>query len=312
MSTLLDVIKANSADKDVGIIDETIKLHPEMTLSDARTIPGTEYKTLVRTALGRTTGSFRASNTGTDPINHTYENRKVETFIIEPRVEVDVADAKAHTDGPEAYVAIQTEGALEGEMQGLCRCFYYGTDATFGNALAFPGLLQSYDTVNMTIDAGGTTDNTATSVWLVEFGPKSIRWVVGQNGQIKFNDVRIESLTDANNKKFDGYVQTMNGRIGMQVGTQQAAVRIKKITDDNGKTLTDKLLLDALAKFPSGHQPTVILMTRRAGKQLAESRTATNPSGTPAPMPTEIMGLNGTAIPIRITDSISDTETLAL
>ncbi len=314
MPTFMDIVRANNADKDVGLIDETIRLHPELTLADTREIPGISYTTLVRTALGNTGGSFRTANSGSAPISHTYENRRVECYIMEPRFQSDKAVADAYTDGAPAYIAMETGGTLEGEFQALSKQFYYGAGSGYGNTLGFPGLVDAYDASNMVIDAGGTTANTGTSVWLVRFGPQQVRWVLGNGGRFSFSPVRIESIIDPNNsaRKFDGYVQTMVARPGLQVGSLWSAVRIKKITNDAGCGLNDALLYRALALFPAGTQPDVILANRRSLSQLRQSRTATNPTGAPAPIPKEIEGLGDTSIPIKVTDSISNVESLTL
>ena len=71
--------------------------------------------------------------------------------------------------------------------------------------------------------------------------------------------------------------------------------------------LTDILIANLLGKFPAGKVPDVLLMTRRSLHQLQASRTATNPTGAPAPFPQEAFG-----VPIAVTDAISNIETLAL
>ena len=305
--TMLDIAKANGSNAVTGLVDETMKAHPELTMAPARTIKGRTYKTLVRTALGNTTGSFRQANKGLDSITHTYENRTVETFILSPRFECDKAVADSSEDGPQVFIATQNEGTMEGEMQGLARQFYYGSG---NNADGHPGLIQSYDAANMVVDAGGSSANTGSSCWLVAFGAKDVQWVWGQNGSFKMSSLREETLTDDDGKKFPGYVSDMSAYPGLQVGSLMSCVRIKKLTEDNGKGMTDALLAKALAKFPAGKQPDVILMSRRSLSQLQQSRiTTANPN--PA-FPTEIPGVNGTMIPIRVTDAISDTEALTL
>lgn len=308
--TLLDIIKNQVADPVVGLIDETTRAHPEITMAAARPIKGVSYRTLVRTALGNPQGgSFRSANAGSVPIVHRYENREVQCFILEPRFQCDRAVADAHPDGAAFYIAQENEGTLEGEFQGLSKVFYYGQNATFGNAGAFPGLLAAYDSANMVVDAGGTTDSVASSVWAVKFGVKYVQWLMGQNGSLNFSALRIESIIDPNDstKRFDGYVQTMVARPGLQVGTTQCIGRIKKLTTDTGKGLTDALLSTLLSKFKVGMVPDVLFMTRRSRQQLQASRTATNPTGQPAPIPDNAFG-----IPIAVTEALVDTETLAL
>jgi hypothetical protein len=308
--TLLDIAKLNGSDALVGLVDEASQAMPELTLAPARTISGLNYKTLIRTAVPRG-GSFRDANEGVAPVVGTYENRMVETFIFDKRWQADKAVADRYEDGAAAFIALEASAIVQGGFQDLAQQFYYGRNATFGNAKGYPGLIDAYDATNMVVDAGGTTDATASSVWLVKFGPKNIQWVWGNGGEMAMSDPRIETITPdpTNNptKKMDGYVQTLLAYPGLQVASRYSAVRIKKITEDAGKGLTDELIYEALAKFPAGIVPDVMLMTRRSREQLRASRTAVNATGAPAPTPTEVGG-----IPISVTDAISNVETLTL
>lgn len=315
MPTLLDIAKANGSDAVVGLIDEAVKVHPELRLGAARTIKGINYKTLVRTALGNSSGSFRNANEGVAPHVHTYENRLVETFILNPRWQCDKAVADRHEDGALAYIAQEAEGTMEGEMQALSKQFYYGrVSGNGGSTKGFPGLIDMYDATNMVVDAGGTTASTGSSVWLVRFGPKHVQWVWGNNGQLQPSDIRIESVAMGTTPEtyLDAYVQTFLGYPGLQVGSLQSVVRIKKLTADSGKGLTDDLIATALALFPEGTTPDAVFMGKRSHGQLQASRTAVNPTGAPAPFPTEIMGIAGNNIPIYVTSGITATEALTL
>src|SRR4051812_19119504 len=141
---LLDIAKANGSDAVAGLIDETVKAHPELTLGAARTISGLNYKTLVRTSLF-SGSTFRSANEGATVGKATYENRLVETFILNPRWESDKAVADMYEGGTSAYIAMEAESMVEKSMVDLCAQFYYGTNATFGNAKGFPGLIDAYD-----------------------------------------------------------------------------------------------------------------------------------------------------------------------
>jgi len=302
--TLLDIAVRNGSDAVAGLIDETIKAHPEIVLGAARTIKGLNYKTRVRTALPKGS-SFRGANEGTAPKKSTVVNRLVETYIFEPRWECDKAVADAAEDGAEAYIAEEGEAIMEGALQDLCDQFYYGTGAG-GNAKGFPGLLAAIDS-GMVVDAGGTTASTGSSVWAVRWGLKDSIWVWGQGGALDLRPVRIETLKDVSLNSYDGYVQSLLARPGLQVGSKFSIGRIKKLTADSGKTLTDDLISDLLSLFPAGMKPDRLLMSRRSLKQLQQSRTATNPTGAPAPFPSEAFG-----VLIAPTDAIVDTEALTL
>jgi hypothetical protein len=302
MPTLLDIAKANGSDGVVGLIDEATKAHPELTLVAARTIKGLNYKTLVRTA--NPTVGFRNANEGTAATKGTYENRLVETYILNPRWECDKAVADRYEDGPEAYIALEASAILEAAMQTLASQFYYGTGA---DAKGFPGLLAAYDATNMVVDAAGTTDSTCSSVWALRFGPINVIWVYGNGGSMELSDVAEQRILDGSQNPFTAYVQELLAYPGLQVASLWSIGRIKKLTADVGKGLTDDLIADLLSKFPVGVRPDVLLMSRRSLRQLQDSRTATNATGAPAPFPTESFG-----VPVAPTDAITNTETLTL
>jgi len=311
MPTLLDIAVANGSDSVVGLVEEAAQAHPEITLGFARTIRGLNYRTLVRTAVPHGSG-FRDANEGVVASKGTYENRLVETFIFNPRWECDKAVADVDEDGAEAYIALEAGGIMDGAFQDLCQQFYYGRDASFGNAKGFPGLLAAYDATNMVVSAGGTTDAVNTSVWLVRFGPRQVGWVWGNGGELAMDDPRIESIipdpAGAPTARMTAYVQELLARPGLQVSSLLSAVRIKLVNaTDAGKGLTDDLISSALALFPAGTSPDIILMNRRSRRQLQQSRVAVNPTGAPAPVPSEAFN-----VPIGVTDAIVNTETLTL
>ncbi|CAN5409249.1 phage protein [soil metagenome] len=301
--TLLDIAKANGSDALVGLIEETSRAVPEVTLCPARTIKGMNYKTLVRTALP--TVVFRNANEGAANSKGTYENRMYETYILNPRWMSDKAVADVYEDGAEAYIAMEAAGIMEAAMQLLGTQFYYGTvgDGSKG----FPGLIGGYDNTNNVVDAGGTTASTGSSCWGVRFGPKDVQWIWGANGQLSMSDVVMQSVVDGSGNMYTAYIQEILAHVGLQVGSLRSLGRIKKLTADAGCGLTDIKLGQLLTKFATGFPPDVILCSRRSLEQLRASRTATSVTGAPAPTPTEFEG-----IPIVPTDAIINTESLTL
>lgn len=302
--TLLDIAKANGSDPVVGLVEEAIKAHPELSLFPARTIRGLNYKTLVCTA--NPTVAFRSANQGAAAVQGTFENRLVETYIMEAPIEADRAVCDRYEDGPNAYMALHARTVMEAAMQHLASCVYYGT-GTGGDTKAFPGFLQAYDNTGMVVDAGGTTDSTCSSVWAVRTGDQHAKWVWGADGTLEMSDVDTVRLTDGDGNPYEGYRSVLLAYPGLQVASVYSLGRIKKLTADSGKGLTDDLIAELLEKFPVGSTPDMLLMNRRSLRQLQQSRTATNPTGAPAPFPSEAFG-----IPIHITDAILNTETLTL
>jgi hypothetical protein len=305
MPTILDVLKHNKKDAIVGLVEEAAAAHPEITFFPSRPVTGIKYETLVRTKIGNMKGSFRKANSGTTPIVHTYENREVSTYILNPRIECDKAVADRSIDGASAYIATQTGGVMEGEMQGLASQFYYGAA---NNADGFPGLINLVDPT-MVVDAGGSTADTGSSVWVVVRGFKNVAWAWGQNGLFEMSDPRVESILDPNDqtKKLDGYVSSLTAYPGLQVASIYSIARIKNLTAQDGKGLTDDLLADVMALFPTGMivpENVGIFMNRRSRKQLQKSRKTS--LKTSAPTPTDYEGIQ-----IYPTDAITSTEAIA-
>jgi hypothetical protein len=196
---------------------------------------------------------------------------------------------------------------VQGQLITLGSQFYYGVvdDANKG----FPGLGVQYDSANMTVDATGTTASTGSSVWLIKWGEDGVQWLFGNGSDpLHLEDMRIETVLDSNTpaKPYTAYVQELLAWVGLKLGSIKHAVRIKNLTADNGKGLTDNLVYDALSLFPAGVVPDVALGTRRSLNQLRRSRTATNQTGEPAPLPKEVAG-----VPFEVTDSILNTEAIA-
>jgi hypothetical protein len=314
MSTLLDIAKANGVEQ---VIAEASRAHPELTVIPAFPLRGLTVRSVVYTGASNTTGSFRTANAGTAAITETSEERDFQCFTAEPRIEEDRAVADRYEQGPQRWLEGKAGRILDLEMLAWCRQMYYGAG---NNTVGFPGLINLYDSTNMVIDAGGTTASTGSSVWLVRAAPANnltsdgVRWRFGENGKMSFDPVQLLPTVDPNNSalKFWAYHTAFAAYPGFQVQSLFTVVRIKKLTNDAGKGLTDLLINQALEKFLVGKGPNVIFATQRSARQLQASRTATNPTGAPAPWPNSIVGVDGSEIPIRVTEALSNTESLTL
>ena len=276
---LLDVAVANTGDSIAGLIDETITANPELTVIPARSISGVNFKTLVRTALPGV--AFRDANEGMASTKGTYQNRLIETFILNPRWDCDKAVADRYEDGAEAYLALEASGILEAAMQVLCEQFYYGTidttiHSTEGDSKGFNGLHSQIGVSaanNILVDAGGTTGSTGSSVFMVRGGKTAVQWVWGAGGQLKISEAREESILDSGSAYYTAYVQELLAYPGLQVGSNNCIGRIGELTEDANCTLTDEMMANLYSQFPTGSKPTALFMSRRSQRQLRDSRT---------------------------------------
>jgi len=312
----MDIAKANGVEQ---LINEASRTHPELTVLASYPLIGISARSVVYTGASNTNGSFRKLNAGIASITEISEERLFQCFTAEPRIEEDRAIADRYDRGALAWTEEKSVRILDLEMLAWSRQMYRGS---LLNVDGFPGLIQAYDKDNMVIDAGGTTNNACSSVWLIRAAaPNSpaddgVRWRFGNGGQMRFDDVRPYPFADpadpTRQKYLMKYMTTFTAYPGIQMQTMQSVGRIKRLTEEAGKGLTDNMLNRALELFPAGKGPNCIFMTLRSARQLQSSRTATNPTGTPAPWATSIVGINGQTIPIYVTEALDNTEPLNL
>lgn len=309
--TMLDIAKMTGTDQSVGLVEENLNAAPELEALPARTIKGTSFKTLVRTAYP-TTG-FRQPNQGVEPTKSTYVNKLFETYYYDGQMEVDKAIADADEQGADHSLALEADGHGRAFMLKAGSQFIYGGGSTLGDANGYPGASQFVDS-SLLIDAGGTTSATGSSVYAVCAAPKFFELLFGNNTVLTPGAWRMQSITRAS-KEMTAWKNSLEGWMGVAFYSKYAVGRIWKLTADVGKGLTDSLLSQLLNAFPIGVKPTHLFMSRRSRQQLQISRTVTlfgqgtnRPSQSIiAPIPTEYDG-----VPIIATDSILNTESLTV
>jgi len=302
--TTTDVTRFNDADLDVGLISDVLNDAPLLAAMAAKTIKGFTYKALRKTAAPVV--GFRSANDGRDMSKTTRTLDTVTCSILDASFEVDVAVAQADERGEDA--ALADEGS-----EHLGAAFFAGETQIIdgsGDANGFDGFSQWLDNSDdsMVYDVGGTTEDTASSAWAIRTGMKDVIVVWGQNGEIALGDTSIIQAS-GDNGKYPAYYTPSTAWMGLQIGSSYSLGRACNITADSGKTLTDDVLAELYSLFPSGRPPTMFAMSRRSLKQLRASRTATSPSGAPAPFPRFWEG-SGVNIPIIVTEAQVDTETL--
>jgi len=246
---------------------------------------------------------FRAANSGRD-FDHSVDTLvSIDLKILDFSWAVDKAVADAWRKGG-AQALIAREGRrhlrqafFEAESQYINGT---GNESDGFNGFADAEGLNDVDDA-MVIDAGGSSG--LSSVWLVREGEDDVVGVMNdEDGGIELGDTIVQNFQDGSSKNYPAYYTPGCTWLGVQIGGAYSIARIANI-DNGDNTLDDDLIYKALELFPSGQQPSVILMSRRSRRQLRESRTATNALGTPAPRPEDVEG-----IPILISESISNAE----
>jgi len=295
--TTANIIKLRDQ-RVAGLIEDVTRGFPLIQNFPAIAVSGTTYNHPNVTADAA--GEFRANNAGktatTATIGSTTVTLKYFDMSMGP---LDTQVANADYNGPENAIAVATASSMRGGMGGLETQILYGTDATLGDASGFSGFLQLVDS-SMVIDVEGTATAGCSDVWLVNY--EQTKLILGNDGVLAQDDVVYGPAYDSSGNMYYAYSQNIGTWAGLTGLKVNGLARIKNIDTSSGHTLTDDHIYQALALFKVGHTPNSIVMSRRSLRQLRGSRTATNATGAPAPIPTEVEGL-----PIYVSDSCSDT-----
>ncbi len=295
---LLDVAKFNADDKVVDLIEENLTFAPEARLLPAKTIKGTSYNTLIRTAYPQPT--FRAINEGTETKKSTYQNKRVEAFFLDGQLEMDEAAVMADDAGEQHSLSLEASGMMMGSLTKLGTQLWYGISGG-GDALGFPGAVEIVHS-DLVSDGGGTTATTGSSIYGLKLGSQYVQFVFGLGQVFSLGEWRKQTMIRSS-KSLTCWLNSLSGYVGVH------------ITADSGKTATDAMIGTWLSKYPVGLKPDVLFMSRRTAMQLQTARSATSITNSSpkannggdvwAPEPVSSNG-----IPIVVTDSLLDTETL--
>lgn len=307
--TSADILKVNNSEELVGVIYEVIKTIPELGFFGASPVQRNTYKTLcvsgLPTAGFRTPGSARTWSTA------TLGNKTVECKYLDASWILECAVATQSDWGKEVAIAIQQKTHLKAAFLDIAKQTWYGTSADAGGFAGLKSLIAAVndadtDDGTMVIDAnagGGVSDGS--TVFAVRTGLDSIQYAWGSEGKLTEGDIQ-EQVVGTTSSGAWHYTQQIAGWVGLQVTSRNAAAMITNLSDAGSGAvgLSDNLLYKLLGKFPASEGPDAIFMSRRSLEQLRKSRTATNATGAPAPIPTEIEGVR-----IIATDAIVNNET---
>ena len=267
---------------------------------------GIVHKQSVMTQLPVT--GFRSENAGRD-FDHSVDRvDTVDLKILDWSWMVDkaVADSSRFPGGREQYIAREGMRHVQSAMFNLEQQWIYGTA---NNAAGFNGLLDSTNldalADEMVVNAAGTTASTASSVYLLRRNSAECGLVYKGDGGVSLGETIVQNFVDGSGLNLPSYYTPACGWFAGFFGSLYSVARICNITEDSGKGLTDDLLYQAMERFPAGHSPDLIIMNRRSQYQLRASRTATNITGSPAPVPMDVAGVQ-----IITTDAILNTEAL--
>jgi hypothetical protein len=309
-STLLDVA---ALDAGVGypVIDEVIAMFPEVSAFPVETMVGSTIEVSVLKTLP--TVGFRNANEGTTRVKPEFEVRPFQTAIIDAQVAVDKQGVVNASKDQARFLMNQAMPFMRSTLRTIAKQIIYGNNASnasgiVNDAKGFPGLVNQYSADSAhEYDVTGTASTTS-SVWFLQIAADTMGLSFGNEQTITMSaDWKEETVYDSNSKPFQALTNYINGRVGFLLKNKNSAVRIKNIGTATNKTLTDAIMYLGLQKCEElGMQPNLIIGSPRSFEQLRAARTATSPSGAPAPKIREWEGIR-----VISTINVLNTETAA-
>lgn len=264
---------------------------------------GTLHKYLKQTVAAG--AAFRAVNTGLANAANQDELVTVTCKYLDGSFHRDVAIADAYKGGRAAYMARETVRALRSLFASLEKQILQSTSADASGFSGLPSFTNvDYVGDSQIVDAGGAGGR---SCYLLRTSEDDVAVVAGNDGQLRFDfdpDQLAKIITDASTGA--GYMAlqaNLAGWFALQGGSTYSIARIANLDSTSTHTLTDDLIAQAVAKFPASRPANLIVLDRVLWRELQDSRTATNPTGQPAPFPADSFG-----IPIVVTDQLGTGE----
>lgn len=308
MAKVIDLVKDKGFDTSIGIVEEIQKVNPELAFFDARTIAGTQFKTLVM--ISDPVTGFREINNGIDASDEGYDLRTFDLAIVAGLCQRDKAVFDADPTGKDAALKRAALATLRSGMKTLSGAVWYGDSTSKFSGVA--GLVKA----SLVIDAGGSTANGTSSVYAVGNDVMDgCGLVFNENsGLISTAELvwQLGKMLGQNNKEVPCYWTDLTSWAGFSCVNANRMGRIANLEKTAGKSLTDEHLADletAYKKANDGMLPSAYFVSYDQLRALQKSRGAKVYVGprdskeVTAAVPTEYNG-----VPIIGTPNIKDTE----
>lgn len=313
MPTALQIAQVRQTPFSAGLIMAIQDAHPLFSNFDFRTVDGYDFLSLALITRPNA-AAFSRYGEGWEHTSSAYELRRFSTSLIGGIVKSEMITEDRWNRENSAiefeWFDIETEEKFKASIMGIERQMILGRA---NDAEGFPGAkeltpFQSGNTISMTengakynyarsvLNAGGSTADTASSVYSFVFGEKQCQGILGggaNSGEfLRIDEPTIEMLAadpvNAPTKLSRHKVAQMSGHVGLSVAgfnqekegqaipVQYALRRIANLTEQTGYKLTDAHMTKLSRMHGTGLRPSLFAMSERGGEQLAASRTPTS------------------------------------
>ena len=248
--TLADIAKRTDPRGKVDAIAELLSQTNEV-LEDMPFVEGnlpTGHKTIIRTGLP--TAAWRLLNYGVPQSKSQTQTVTDTCGMLEAYAEID--KALAELNGNAASFRLSEDRAfLEAMNQEMASTLFYGDTAK--NPERFLGLSARFPTLNKAksataeniVDAGGTTADKLSSIWLVCWGDQTVHGIYPKESKAGFTheDRGQVTLFDPNGNKYEGFRTHYKWSVGLTLRDWRYVVRIANV---DLATITDDKLIESM------------------------------------------------------------------
>ena len=271
---------------------------------------GTQHKFVRATA--EPGSAFRAINTGVANAAGEVELVTVTLAYLDASFHRDIAVADAFEGGHEPYMDKELAKSMGSAFMSFEQQAVNGTNE---DALGFTGLSEYVTQYSdVTVNGGGAG---GVRFYMLYAGEDGVAGIVGNAGRFNVSEPRLVPIVTnvTTGAAYDAYRIAAGGYTALQIASADDYGVVGMGYNYDGTSshiFDDDAISDLYADFSAQIQGKLnMIVTNRAGlKQLQQSRTATNPTGQPAPFPTSWNGA-GRSIPIIVTDALeADASTL--
>lgn len=336
MPTASDIARDRNTPFTQGVLMACLADAPAIAHFDVRTVGGTRFKSLARVALATAVPAFVPYNAGFPLMNRAqFAIREFNCKLAGGYYEVEPITAREwERDNPigTPWDVLQIQESMQSDMIQRERALFYGTaidpDGPLGlkqicadlagNVLAIGDTAADTDFTKTVVNAGGSTANTASSVYAVKYGERDAQIIYGGDGGGELyqlgevvDKVKVPDPAKPNNQIVVKH-QQFHAHLGLSVGgwsnqtadelvpTQYSVRRLKNLTAQVGFTCDDFKLEALVASMP--YRPDVLFMAPRSRRQLRLSRSPVqtvyvggvlpgNSSANLAPLPIDFDGI---------------------
>lgn len=311
MPTALQIAQGRQVPLTQGLLMALVAEAPLLAVIDARTSATTKFLTLAIISLP-TAGAFVNYNEGFTSSDGQLELREFDCSLVGGQIKAERITARKwnaeHAAAGYTWMDLQTMLKLKAQGIALEKQIIQGTaydpkgfpglkellPYVAGNVISTSETAAKYQYGRSVINAGGSTANTASSVYAIIEGEMDVQLVMGNDMAGTGDLFTLSEMHTSNeapnpaepNKKSLHDLQQFDGHIGLSmsgfnqtpnsvVPTQYSARRIANLTGQVGYGLTDALMSKLSRSFGTTRRPSRFMMASRSGEQLAASRQAT-------------------------------------